>query len=79
MHWVKFCGAFELALRGHDESEQADNPGIFCGLIDFASGIENAVKEHTQNSAMFKHTYETIQNKPLDCMLKIYQQMIKKC
>ncbi|KAK7885958.1 hypothetical protein WMY93_025579 [Mugilogobius chulae] len=26
---VKFCGAFELALRGHDETEASINPGIF--------------------------------------------------
>jgi hypothetical protein len=31
---VKFCGAFELALRGHDESDLSANPGIFRGLLD---------------------------------------------
>ena len=25
------CGAFELALRGHDKSEKATNKGIFLG------------------------------------------------
>ncbi len=34
---VKFCGAFELALRGHDESKSSDNPGIFRGLVDFVA------------------------------------------
>jgi hypothetical protein len=26
---IKFCGAFELALRGHDEGVESNNPGIF--------------------------------------------------
>lgn len=30
---IKFCGAFELALRGHDESDSSDNRGIFLGLV----------------------------------------------
>lgn len=30
---VKFCGAFELALRGHDETASSDIPGIFRGLV----------------------------------------------
>lgn len=30
---VKFCGAFELALCGCDDSESSDNPGIFRGLV----------------------------------------------
>ena len=25
---IKFCGAFELALRGHDEASSSDNPGV---------------------------------------------------
>jgi hypothetical protein len=26
---IKFFGAFELALRGHDEGVESNNPGIF--------------------------------------------------
>lgn len=26
---VKFCGSFELPLRGHDETETSKNPGVF--------------------------------------------------
>ena len=32
---VKFCGKFELPLRGHDESTSSKNPGVFRGLVDF--------------------------------------------
>jgi hypothetical protein len=51
---IKLCGGFELALRGHDESEQSENPGIFGGPIDFVSNIDDAMKEHIQNSDIFK-------------------------
>lgn len=34
---IKFCGAFELALRGHNEKSDSENPGIFRGLINFSS------------------------------------------
>jgi hypothetical protein len=67
-----------LALRGHDESEQSEYPGIFRGLIDFVSNRDNAVKEHIHNSAIFKGTSKTIQNELLDCMLRVCQEMIKK-
>jgi hypothetical protein len=75
---IKFCGALELVLRGHDESEQSENPGIFRGLIDFVSNIDDAVKEHIENNAIFKVTSKTIQTKLLDYMLKVCQETIKK-
>ena len=28
---IKFCGKFELPLRGHDESAGSANPGVFVG------------------------------------------------
>lgn len=59
---VKFCRASELALRGHDESEDSDNPGIFPGLVNFVSSLDGVLKE---NTTVFKGTsYEL-----LDCML----------
>ncbi|CAH1976546.1 unnamed protein product [Acanthoscelides obtectus] len=30
---IRFCGAFELALRGHDEKENSENRGIFKELF----------------------------------------------
>lgn len=50
---VKFCGAFEQTLRGHDESEGSQNPGVFRGLVDFA-----VLQEHLQ-AAVFKGTSKT--------------------
>jgi hypothetical protein len=30
---VKFCGKFELPLRGRDESSDSANPSVFRGLL----------------------------------------------
>ena len=34
IEFVKFCEVFELVLRGKDESEGSNNPGVFRGLVD---------------------------------------------
>ncbi len=62
---VKFCGVFELALRGHDESETSDNPGIFRGLVDFVASLDGVLKEHLENTTVFKGTSKTVQNELL--------------
>ncbi|KAL0152798.1 hypothetical protein M9458_052521 [Cirrhinus mrigala] len=73
---VKFCGAFELALRGHDESEGSDNPGIFRGLVDFVASLDGVLKEHLENATVFKGTSKTVQNELLDCMLSVVREQI---
>ncbi|XP_056306384.1 uncharacterized protein LOC130218267 [Danio aesculapii] len=73
---VKFCGAFELALRGHDESESSDNPGIFRGLVDFVASLDGVLKEHLDNATVFKGTSKTVQNELLDCMLSVMREHI---
>uniref|UniRef100_A0A1A8LWI8 Si:ch211-240b21.2 n=1 Tax=Nothobranchius pienaari TaxID=704102 RepID=A0A1A8LWI8_9TELE len=37
---VKFCGVFELALRGKDESKGSKNAGIFRGLLDLVASLD---------------------------------------
>lgn len=54
---IKFCGAFELALRGHYESADSVNPGIFRGLVNFTSTIDDILKEHLKTSKVFQGTY----------------------
>lgn len=41
---VRFCGAFELALRGHDETDSSSNPGVFRGLVDLYSPVNRSTK-----------------------------------
>lgn len=73
---VKFCGAFELALRGHDESDCSDNPGIFRGLVDFVASLDSVLEEHLKTATVFKGTSKTIQNELLDCMLSVIKEYI---
>ena len=73
---MKFCGAFELALRGHDESENSDNPGIFRGLVDVVASLDSALKEHLESATVFKGTSKTVQNELLDCMLAVVREKL---
>jgi hypothetical protein len=67
-----------LALRGHDETENSENPGIFIGLVDLVSSIDSAVKEHIQSSSVIKGTSKTVQNELLECMLEVCREKIKE-
>lgn len=73
---IRFCGAFELALRGHDETEESLNPGVFRGLVDFVSSIDSAMETHLKTATVFKGTSKTIQNELLDCMLEVIRDYI---
>lgn len=75
---IRFCGEFELALRGHDESENSDNPGVFKGLINYTAALDTLLKDHLENSTVFKGTSKTIQNDILDAMLGVCQKYITK-
>lgn len=59
---VRFCFVFELALRGHDETKDSTNPGIFRGLIDFSAELDTALKNHLESATVFRGTSKTIQN-----------------
>ena len=68
---VKFCGKFELPLRGHDESTSSKNPGVFRGLVDFACNLDFSLDAHMKNATVFKGTSKSIQNELLEAMLEI--------
>ena len=74
---IKFCGAFELALRGHNETEDSLNPGVFKGLVNFSSELDQVLKDHLQTATVFKGTSKTIQNELLQCMFEVLQEHIK--
>lgn len=73
----KFCGAFELALRGHNEKSHSENPGIFRGHINSSSILDNTLKLHLTQSKVFKGFSKIIQNEVLECMLFVIRQNIK--
>lgn len=74
---VLFCGAFELALRGHDERDDSLNPGVFRGLINFSAELDTSLKDHLTSATVFKGTSKEIQNDLLGCMLTVCQNHIK--
>ncbi|GBN48476.1 hypothetical protein AVEN_210074-1 [Araneus ventricosus] len=53
---ILFCGAFELALRGHDECEDSLNMGVFRGLINFSAELDSSLKDHFTSDTVFKGT-----------------------
>uniref|UniRef100_H3B1F8 HAT C-terminal dimerisation domain-containing protein n=1 Tax=Latimeria chalumnae TaxID=7897 RepID=H3B1F8_LATCH len=69
---VQFYGAFELALRGHDETESSLNPG----LVDLISSIDSVMEKHVKTTTVFKGTSKTIENELLDCMLDLTRDFI---
>lgn len=75
---VKFCGVFELALRGHDETDESLNRGVFKELINYSAELDIVLKEHLATSSVFKGTSKIIQNDILDCMLTVCQSEILK-
>ena len=74
---IIFCGNFETPLRGPDEKDDSFNPGIFRGLISFASKLHPDFKNHLETSTVFKGVSKTIQNEILDCLLQIYHEEIR--
>lgn len=74
---IKFCGAFELALRGHDESSSSDNPGVFLGLVNFTAALDSVLSKHLSSATIFKGTSKTIQNELLDIMYDVTTGKIK--
>nr|CAI5824545.1 unnamed protein product [Callosobruchus analis] len=63
---IKFCGAFELALRAHDEISTSDNPGIYVVLVNFIAEIDALLAIHMKSSQVFKGMSKTIQNELLE-------------
>jgi len=74
---IRFCGAFELALRGHDEKADSINPGVFRGLINFSAELDSALKTYLEKATVFKGISKEIQNDILDCTLTVCQNQIK--
>jgi hypothetical protein len=65
---IKFCGAFELALRGHDEGVESNNPGIFRGLINLIAEVDDILKLHIDQS---KNTVFTGTDMDIDSNKKV--------
>ena len=51
---IKFCGVFELVLRGHDEHRTSDNAGVFLGLVNIAATLDSVLSQHLESAIVFK-------------------------
>eukprot|EP00795_Rhopilema_esculentum_P004011 gene4011-20178_t len=76
IYCVKFCGAFELALRAHDETD--DSRCFSWMYVNFAAALDSVLSQHLETATVFKGTSKTIQNELLDIMYKIAQEQIQK-
>nr|CAI5861419.1 unnamed protein product [Callosobruchus analis] len=63
---IKFCGAFGLALRAHDEISKSDNPGIYVDLVNFTAEIDALLAIHMKGSQVFKGISKTIKKELLE-------------
>ena len=74
---IKFCGKYELSLRGHDESSASTSAEVFRGLLDFLSDYDPVLKDHLESNSVFKGISKTIQNDILDSILIVCKQIIE--
>ena len=75
---IKFCSAFELTLRGHDETLTSDDPGVFLGSVNFTAALDSVLNQHLESGTIFKGTSRTVQNELLDNMFTTLQCTIQK-
>lgn len=73
---IKFCGAFELAFRAHDENSDSENSEILGELINFSAELDTTLKLHIQQSKVFNGLSKIIQNEILECMLLVIRKNI---
>jgi hypothetical protein len=65
-------------LRGHDESSDSANPGVFRGLQEFAGKLDENLKTHFETATVFKGNSNTIQNELPDCILEVCRAEISR-
>lgn len=74
---IVFCGALELALRGHRECDDSLNPGIFKEFVNYSAQLDTSLREHLISATVLKvGTSKEIQNELLDYILPTCQDNI---
>ena len=75
---IKFCGKFELPLRGHDESAGSANPGVFRGSVNLVCEFNSSLKLHVESNVLFKGIAKTTQSDILSAILQVCKEEIAK-
>ncbi len=73
---ILLLGKCESPLRGHDESDESDNKGMFKNILEAFATFDGDLMQHLQNSTVFRGESKTIQNEILDISLQIYRKSI---
>jgi hypothetical protein len=63
-------------LRGHDESSDSANPGVFRGPLEFAGKLDENLKSHFETATVLRGNSKTMQNELLDCILGVCRAKI---
>lgn len=72
---IRFCSAFDLALRGHDRSEASH---VFKELINFNEELKKDTKEAIEKFPFFKGMSENVVSELIDCVLGVCREEIIK-
>ena len=75
---IKFCGEFELLLRGHDERVDSTNPGVFRGLLDLTSNLDSSFKSHFETATLLKVHQKQYKMKSWNQFWKIVNNKLKQ-
>ena len=74
---ILLCAGQEIALRGHDETEQSLNPGNFRALLTFIGNHDQIVRKRIKEGPLnSKYTSPEIQNELLGVMADMVMQTI---
>lgn len=73
---IRFCDALELALQGHDKTDESENKAVCRELVDFSFHLDKDLKDHFGKSSVFEGTSKTTQNVLLTCMLDVYHEQV---
>ena len=74
---LKFCGKFELTLKGQDESTESENPGFFLGLVNFSCSLDSSLHVNLRSASVFKGSSKAISNELLGSILQVCKDQIR--
>lgn len=75
---VCFLGQHELGFRGHDETMFSSNRGNFQDLISLMAKYDDCLKNHLEQSSVFRGTSNRIQNDLISAVATIILKRIKQ-
>ena len=73
---IKFCSAFELALRGYEETDGSSSRGLCSALVNFSAELDGILAKQLKNFT-FSDGTSTIKNELLDIMYTVCIEHIK--